>query len=132
MSPILDGDDETKLYTHAARLIPPLIDYFSNDDDDIRMNFLYLDPDCLPATLLEQANHHASTILPNMNPNKTYWGLIRGESQLADDGKRSFITNGTHSTITLTPITDAYSDSKNLITTASFVSIKLAASGACK
>ena len=132
MSPILDGDGETMLYTHAARLIPPLIDYFSNSDNEIRLNFLYLDPDCLPVTLLEQANEHASTILPNLDPDKTYWGLMRDQSQLADDGKWSFITKGTHSTITLTPTTDAYSDSKNLITNATFVSIKHAVSGACR
>jgi len=140
MSPIFDNNQEAKLYTHAARLIPPLIEYFSNDEDEIRINFLYLDPDCLPATLLERANYHTAMILPNLEPNETYWGLMAGldiggtragESQLNDDGTITFKTKDKHATITLNPITKAYSDSKNLITTATPASIKLAAPGAC-
>lgn len=141
MSPIFDDNQEAKFYTHAARLIPPLIEYFAIDDDEIRINFLYLDPDCLPATLLERANHHASMTLPDLDPNKTYWGLMSGpdiagttggESILNDDGTLTFKTKDAHTTITLTPITNAYSDSKNLITTAAPISIELGAPGACE
>ena len=123
MTPLLE-DGETKLYTNAARLIPPLIDNFS-EDGDIRLNFIYLDPDCLPPHLMERANEHAMTALANSADGNSLWGIHIVESTLTADGARSIFTKGARSTVTLIPSEVVYSDSKNLITRVSSVVVKL-------
>jgi len=127
MSPAL-SDPETKLYTDRARLIPPLLDHFS-DDRSIRLNFVYLSPDCLQPHLLERANAHTVSTLANADSGTTYWGVDRNVAQRGskqrDDGTLSFIAKGSHSLITLTPSEEIYSDNKNLITRASFVMVEI-------
>ncbi|MEE8046865.1 MAG: hypothetical protein V3T49_08495, partial [Dehalococcoidia bacterium] len=127
MSPAMD-DPATKLYTDSARLIPPLIDHFS-DNGSIRLNFVYLSPDCLQPHLLERANEHALTVLENADTQNTFWGLDwalvrRSQSQTAD-GAITFSTKGAHSMITLVPSDEMYVDNKNLITKASSVTVKI-------
>lgn len=129
ISPLLE-DGETKLYTNAARLIPPLIDNFSVDDD-VQLNFLYLDPDCLPPHLMGRANEHMLTTLIDAFSDKDLWGINLADSNTSKDGAISFVTKGARSTITLTPEETAYSDKKNLITSASSVSVELAQPGTC-
>jgi hypothetical protein len=121
MSPVMEYP-EAKLYTNAARLIPPLIDHFS-DGDNIRLNFIYLDPDCLPDVLMERANEHISTVLPNSDPDNTYWGITRPDSDISDGGEISFVTKGAEATITLVPTYEIYSDKKNLITQVSSLKV---------
>ena len=123
MTPLLE-DGETKLYTNAAHLIPPLIDNFS-EDGDIRLNFIYLDPDCLPPHLMERANEHAMTALANSADGNSLWGITIANSTLTADGARSIFTKGSRSTVTLIPSEVVYSDSKNLITRVSSVVVKL-------
>ena len=123
MSPVMENP-ETKLYTNAARLIPPLIDNFS-ENGNIRLNFLYLDPDCLPPHLLERANRHATASLTNTDPQTAYWGMNKVDSDRTDEGEITFITKGAHSTIALVPTDKVYEDTKNIITRASSVTTSI-------
>ena len=122
MSPVLENT-ETKLYTSSARLIPPLIDYFS-ENGNIRLNFIYLSPNCLQDNLLERANQHALTVLTKSDPQKTYWGLSKHNSNQTEEGAVSFVTNGAQSIITLIPADEVYADKGNLIIRASSVTVK--------
>jgi len=96
MTPVLEGSD-VKLYTNGARLIPPLIDYFS-DDGKIRINFIYLSPDCLHGELLERANEHSRSVLASVDPDSTYWaldmGLVERRSSESADGADHFHCEG--------------------------------------
>lgn len=130
VSPILD-DDNAQFYTNQARLIPPLIDNFA-DGDQIKIHFLYLDPDCLPPRLLELANRNAETDIASLNPEKTYWGINLIDSKIDDQGTRSFVTKGAGSTVELDPTDVAYQDGKNLITRASSVRVTPASAGTCE
>lgn len=121
MSPLMENP-EAKLYTNAGRLIPPLIDHFS-DGDNIQLNFIYLDPDCLPDVLMERANEHISEVVINSDPDNTYWGINRPNSDMMDGGEISFHTKGAKSTITLVPTYEIYADKKNLITQASSLKV---------
>lgn len=129
MSPAMENP-EVKLYTNALRLIPPLIDHFS-DGDNIRLNFIYLDPDCLPDHLMERANEHASTVLANADPDNTYWGINRVYSDVTDRGEISIVTTGAISTITLVPTDEIYADKKNLITRASSAKVSFENQARC-
>ncbi|MEC9292891.1 MAG: hypothetical protein VYC65_01250, partial [Chloroflexota bacterium] len=131
MTPILENP-ETKLYTNTERLIPPLIDHFS-EQGNIRVNFLYfmharkghgMDPDCLPPHLYELANEHSLTALSNSDRHNTYWGLNKLRTDRTADGN-FFIPKikGTLSTILLTPVEQVYEDNKNLIIRASDVTV---------
>ena len=122
MSPVLENT-ETKLYTSSARLIPPLIDYFS-ENGNIRLNFIYLSPNCLQDNLLERANQHALTVLTKSDPQKTYWGLSKHNSNQTEEGAVSFVTNGAQSIVTLIPADEVYADKGNLIIRASSVTVK--------
>ena len=122
MSPVLENT-ETKLYTSNARLIPPLIDYFS-ENGNIRLNFIYLSPNCLQDNLLERANQHALTVLTKSDPQKTYWGLSKHNSNQTEEGAVSFVTNGAQSIVTLIPADEVYADKGNLIIRASSVTVK--------
>jgi hypothetical protein len=123
MSPVLE-DTKAKLYTRSARLIPPLIDYFF-DNDTIRINFLYLSPDCLQPVLLERANQHALTVLTKSNVQNTYWGFTRSNSIETDRGETSFMVKGAQSIVTLNPVEQVYADKENLIMRASSVAVKI-------
>ena len=122
MSPVLENT-ETKLYTSSARLIPPLIDYFS-ENGNIRLNFIYLSPNCLQDNLLERANQHALTVLPKSDLQKTYWGLAKHNSNQIEEGAVRFVANGAQSIITLIPADEVYADKGNLIIRASSVTVK--------
>lgn len=127
MSPVL-GNTESILYTDSARLIPPLIDHFFANGN-IRLNLIYLSPDCLQPRLLKLANQHTSMILTKSDPQNTYWGLdrklVRRNSNQSADGAISFMTKGANSTVTLLPADQIYADNKNLIIRASSVIVKI-------
>ena len=133
MSPVLEGSD-SKLYTDSARLVPPLIDYFS-DDEEIRVNFTYLSPDCLQGELLERANEHSRSELANSDLNSTYWaldmGLVERRSSETADGAITFVAKGAQGVITLEPSEQVYVDNKNAIMRASSVSVEIDEQGAC-
>ena len=137
MTPILQNP-QTKIYTNTERLIPPLIDHFS-DYGNIRVNFLYLmharkghgmDPDCLPPDLYEIAKEHSLTALANSDRHNTYWGLNKLRTDRTAEGN-FFIPKikGTLSTILLTPTDQVYDDNKNLIIRASDVTVTIDAPG---
>ena len=127
MSPILKEEDAL-LYTSNARLIPPLIDYFS-ENGNIRINFMYLSPDCLQPHLLELADQHALSTLTTSDPVTTYWGLdssvVNQDIGPQEDGSLTFYTKGSHAEITIMPSDLVYADRKNLITRASSVAVKV-------
>ena len=130
VSPIFDQPD-TKFYTSSARLIPPLIDYFS-DEGSVRVNFTYLSPNCFGEDLLKRANLHASSVLLNADSETTYWGLDRSVSGLEsvdiaaiDSAEASFLTKGSVTTVNLTLQDHLYLDTKNVVARASAVSVKL-------
>jgi len=123
MSSILEND-EAELYTSNARLIPPLIDYFS-ENDDIRLNLTYLSPHCLQGDLLKKANHHSLSIVPSSDVSNTYWGINRRLVNQTQEDALSFIMKGSQTSITLTPDDQIYLDDKNLIIRASNVSTQV-------
>ena len=98
MAPVLEGTN-AKFYTRSARLIPPLIDYFS-ENDSIRINFLYLSPDCLQSGLLESANQHSLVTLTSSDVQNTYWGFARRTSNKGGKGEISFVVKGAQSIVT--------------------------------
>jgi len=123
VAPILE-DSDTKFYTASARLIPPLIDYFTGDDG-IKVNFTYLSPNCFGADLLERANRHASNVLPETDLQQTYWGvdrtIVANFDYLSDGNELNFYTKGASSIVSLVPSDQIYIDDKNMITRASSV-----------
>jgi len=127
MAPILENT-ETKMYTDSARLIPPLIDFFS-EGENIRLNFTYLSPDCLQPHLLARANEHAVTELTTLDSATTLWGLdaalLARTSNRTAQGDLRFVTKGSGAIITLTPDEEVYSDNKNLIIRASSSTVQL-------
>lgn len=133
MSPVLEGSD-AKLYTDSARLIPPLIDYFS-DDESVRVNFIYLSPDCLKGELLELANEHSQTVLTSADLDSTYWaldmGLVERRSSESADGAITFTAKGAQGVVTLDPADEVYADNKNSIMRALSVSVEIDEHGAC-
>jgi len=133
MAPVLEGSD-AKLYTDSPRLVPPLIDYFS-DDGNIRINFTYLNPDCLKGELLERANEHSRAVLASSDLDTTYWaldmGLVGRRSSESADGVITFIGKGAQGVITLEPSGRVYVDNKNAIMRASAVSVEIDEQGAC-
>lgn len=123
MSPLME-DPEAELYTNVGRLIPPLIDYFS-EGDDIRINFTYLDPDCLPPHLKALADQVALSELPASDPKTTYWALNKSDMTVNSDQEISFVTKGSRAIVSLVPSTRVYEDNKNLILKASSVAVRL-------
>ena len=123
MSPLFE-DPETELYTNVGRLVPPLIDHFS-EGENIRINFLYLDPDCLPIHLKKRADRVAQSELPMSDPETTYWALNKVEVIENSDRIIRFTAKGSRAVISLVPSTKVYEDNKNLITKASSVTVEL-------
>ncbi len=123
MSPVLENT-KAKFYTRSARLIPPLIDYFSGNGH-IRIHFLYLSPNCLQPSLLERANHHALTVLTNSDAQTTYWGFAKRNSKEADKGRVSFAVKGAQSVVTLNTAEQVYVDKENVIARASSVTVDI-------
>lgn len=122
MSPLLEND-EVELYTSNARLIPPLIDYFS-ENGDIKLNLTYLTPHCLQGDLLERANHHSLSIMPLSDVSHTYWGINRRLMNQTQEDGISFIMKGSQTKVILAPADRIYSDDKNLIVRASRFSVE--------
>ena len=122
MSPLLE-DDEAELYTSNARLIPPLIDYFS-ENGDIKLNLTYLSPHCLHGDLLKRANHHSLSIMPSFDVSNTYWGIDRRLASQTQEGRFSFMMKGSQTNVTLESADQIYSDDKNLIIRASSFSVQ--------
>ena len=74
--------------------------------------------------LLERANQHALTVLAKSDLQKTYWGLVKHNSNQTEESAVSFVTKGAQSVITLIPADEIYADKGNLIILASSVTVK--------
>ena len=122
MSPVLENT-KAKFYARSARLIPPLIDHFS-ENGHIRIHFLHLSPNCLQPYLLERANPHALKVLTNSDPQNIYWGFVKRNSKETDKGGVSFVVKGAQSVVTLKPAEQMYADKESVIVRASLVTVK--------